>query len=755
MSCDKCSLREGICVPGDGPSSASLVIVGEAPGEQELRLKKPFVGASGRLLDSVLKQAGIAREDVYIDNSVSCMILPPRTPTAKEVTCCKERLIESIKSRKPAVVLALGKIAMKALLGINKPIGEERGAVHYADHIGAHVLVTYHPAAVLRSPRLHRGLLNDVAKAKSLVASPTVSIRSPISITYDVIDSADALGSFLAQTDRSPAVALDVENARDGSLLCLGLSLEPGRAAVVTNNALAGACSKLSSWLSNKRCVGQNLKHDIKVLWRNGISGASTGGDTMLQAYVLDMAVGGHGLKTLVREHLDFYEDYSAPLDKYKNAGFEHCPPDILHKYNAYDAALTLILEQTLETKLDHDDKRVLSTLLYPASNALAEMEYLGIGVDSDYLRQLDAQLETEVSDLTRQLHDVAGMEFNPNSVPQLLDVMYKRLELPIPARLSTDKDALELLAEVCGHPFPKLMLQYRARKKFHSTTVRGLLNAVDGYGRVRTTFNLHVTVTGRLSSSHPVNLQNVGREAEARNIFVPTPGYTLIEVDLEQAEVRGWCWLSRDEALRAAIVSGVDLHTATACLMFGLKPEEVTKEQRTAAKRLTFGNLYQMSPQTLASELGVSVPEAVELQRKFFATYKRGYEWIHEIQQQCMRDRVYKTHFGRKLRFAVTPATVSEAMRDFVNYPIQNLASDITLSALIRVHKRIKHGDFGNTRLLLTVHDSLLLETAENAELVAHEVKKEVERDVLDGWLPFVADAKIGHAWGSLKKIA
>lgn len=755
MGCEKCSLREGIKVPGDGPETAQLVVIGEAPGAQELRVGRPFVGPAGKLLDTVLKQAGINRADVFIDNSVQCMVLPPRTPKAMEVRCCRERLLESVRARNPHVVVALGKVAMNALLGINKPIGEERGAVRYVEHLGANVVVTYHPAAILRTPKLHRDLLNDMIKAKSLAASPAIGVRSPISITYDVIDDADALGSFLTRTDRVPDVALDVENARDGSLLCLGLSVEPESAVVVTDNALAGARSKLGSWLHNKRCIGQNIKHDIKILWRNNVIGATTGGDTMLQAYVMDMAVGGHGLKQLVREHLDYYEDYSAPLEPYKNVGFENCPRDVLYKYNAQDAALTLLLERNLDTKLSSDDKRVLTNLLYPASDALADMEYYGIKVDVPYLKKLDEQLAEELSTLTNQLYEVAGTEFNPNSVPQLLDVMYKRLGLPIPARVSTDKNALELLAKVCDHPFPGLLLKYRARKKFHSTTVLGLLNSIDQQHRAHTTFNLHTTATGRLSSSSPLNLQNIGRDPEARNIFIPTPGSTLIEVDLEQAEVRGWCWLSRDEVLRKAIMSGADLHTSTACLMFGLKPEEVTKEQRTGAKRLTFGTIYLMSPQTLASELDVSVQEAMELQRKFFSAYNRGYMWIREIQQQCMQDKIYKTHFGRTLRFVVTPATASDAMRQMVNYPIQNLASDITLSALIRVHNRIRRGDFGDTRLLLTVHDSLLLETSENAQQIALAVKKEVERDVLDGWLPFTADAKIGPAWGKLEEVA
>lgn len=758
MSCTQCPLNEGIQVPGAGPPTADIVFVGEAPGAQELRERRPFIGPSGKLLDAVLEQAGISRSDVFVDNSVVCMTNPPRKPKAKEVRLCRERLHESVRAHKPKVVVALGKVAMTALLGINKPLGEESGSVRYVDSLGTHVIVTYHPAAVLRTPKLHRNLLKDVCKAKAVAESPTGVVQVPIKVGYEVIDNPDRLREFLNSTDRCPRVALDVENAPDNTLLCLGLSVEPGKTVVVTDSTLLNkdCCYKLSNWLRSKTCVGQNIKHDINVLRQADIFGARTGEDTMLASYILDATVGGHGLKQLVREHLDYYEDYAAPLDKYKDIGYDQCPRNELYRYNAHDAALTLLLSERLTEKLDADSKRVLQNILYPASDVLAAMEYRGVLTNVPYLNSLDEKLAAEIDSITKQLHEVAGVEFNPNSVPQLLDVMYKRLELPVPARWSTDKEALQLLVDVTGHPFPALMLEYRARKKFHSTTVRGLLSAVDSAGRAHTTFNLHTTATGRLSSSNPLNLQNVGREPEARNIFIPAPGATMIEIDLKQAEIRGWCWLSRDEALRKAIVSGTDLHTATACLMFGLAPGTVQKSQRTAAKRLSFGVLYQMTPQKLAAELKVSVPEAVELQRKFFAAYSQGYAWINKIQQQCLKDKMYKTFFGRTLRFVVTQATQAEAMRKFVNYPVQNLASDITLSALIRVHNRITRGDFGRTKLLLTVHDSLLLETFEkNPVQIAREIVMEVERDVLDDWLPFEADGAIGPAWGALEQVS
>ncbi|MGD9643991.1 MAG: DNA polymerase [Elusimicrobiales bacterium] len=755
VGCETCPFNGEIKVPGEGPEAAPLVFVGEAPGAVELRVRRPFVGPSGKLLETVFQQAGIARGEVYITNAVLCMSLQPVTPAARAVACCRERLLDEVRSRRPKAVVALGKVAAKALLGSCGSLKEERGKVVYSEELGAYVVITYHPAHVLRSPRLHRDLHADIAKARDVAVQGGVS--TGVRVSYTVVSTGDELVEFLRRYERAPEVALDTETAGDGSLLCVGLSVEEGKAVVFLPGALRGREGAFSKWLAGRTCIGHNLKHDVKVLRRHGIRGASTGGDTLLQSYVLSPFLGGHGLKQLVRENLGFYEDYSAPVEPYmKKNQMELCPPEVLYRYNAHDAAFTLMLYHDLGRRLDDLDRRVLYELLYPASDALADMEELGVLVDRDYLRGLQETLTAELHELREEMQEIAGTDFNPNSPRQLLEVMYKHLKLPVPGRLSTDSKALNLLLRVTKHRFPELLLRYRERHKFFSTYVTKLLAVAGLDGRVRTTFNLHTTVTGRLSSSNPVNLQNQPRTPEARNAFVATPGYTLVECDLAQAEIRGWAWYSRDEDLKRAITeSGVDVHTATACLMWGLKPEEVTKEQRTYGKRVAFGTLYGMDATTLASDLGISVQEAVELQNRFFTAYPRGKEWIKEQQRRVRETGVFVTPFGRKLRFVNNPNDPSEIDRTAVNYPIQSLCSDITLSALVRLHRRIRNGELGDTRLLVTVHDSILLETAEDAVEVARQVKEEMERDVLDGWMPFEAEAKVGKRWGELEEIA
>jgi DNA polymerase-1 len=316
---------------------------------------------------------------------------------------------------------------------------------------------------------------------------------------------------------------------------------------------------------------------------------------------------------------------------------------------------------------------------------------------------------------------------------------------------LSTDEDALTQIKDC--HPIVDLLLQYRATKKLHSTYIQALLEAADENGRVHTTFNLHGTVTGRLSSSNPVNLQNIPRESDIRKIFIATPGFTIVEGDLAQAEVRGLAYYSRDRNLIDNILSGMDMHVRTACLMFNVRPEEVTKDMRQAAKRLTFGVIYQMSAESLAHELNISTTEAEELIERFFSAYPQAREWIEAIKQEALRVGKVATPFGRTRRFGViTDTNRSEVLRQAVNAPIQSLASDVTLTALIKAGKEL----WGNpsTRLLLTVHDSILLETREDPVEVALWLRRIMSAPVLDGNVPFAADVKIGQSWGSLKEL-
>ncbi len=750
-NCEKCTLNKCPYVPSYGPDTVRVVLVGECPGDSELRQGRPFVGRSGQLLDRIFDELEYDREACFIANACCCRPLPHRAPNIKEIRACRSRLVREVKERSPQVVILLGNAALKALGSGQTTISSARGSAQWSNELDAWVVPTYHPAAVLRSPSLYPDMLKDMRKALSLLHSTPATPRATDDINYVLLDTREDIDELVNRLRTVPAIALDTETASDGRLICIGMSWKEGTAVVVTEQALADpyTIESLKRVLPKKHIIGHNLKFDNQVLWRSGITGTTTGEDTMLMHYTQDERRGIHGLKQLAREYLNA-PDYDRELKPYLKKGFEHVPKDVLYRYNALDAHYTFSLANILRADLTPDDSRVLTEILYPASNALARMEYRGVMVDVAHLEHLQRDLSGKIDQCLHEMYTIVGREFNPNSYRQLVPLLYDELNLPIPGRVSTDEESLSAIKDF--HPLPSLLLRYRELKKLYSTYVEALLEKADAIGRIHCNFNLHGTTTGRLSSSNP-NLQNIPRDGDVRNIFIATPRYTLLEGDLSQAEVRCLAYYCKDKALIEA-VSSEDVHQRTACLMFGISPNQVTKEMRQKAKHLTFGVIYQMGAPSLAEEIGCSVGEAEELIKKFFDAMPKAREWINAIQNQVLRTGRVATPFGRVRRFEyITNENKAEILRQAVNAPIQSLASDMTLKALIRLDHRIQSGELGDTHLLITVHDSIMLETREDPMWIAQVVYDEMCQPLL-GNVPIMADIKIGSRWGSLEKV-
>jgi len=733
--CKECSLAECPRVPAVGPADAKVVIVGEAPGEMEARLGLPFVGRSGKLLDQLLDGIGISRQECWITNAVLCHPPDNKTPTAKDIAACRQRLLDEIAAREPKLVIALGKSAITSLVGKAVSIKQVRGRPMECH--GVTVLPTYHPAAVLRSPSLYPDLAQDFTLAKELLAGKVVVCRTTGNVSYQIASSVEEVRQML----RNPKTVIDIETASDGSFLCVGVC-EGDEVVIVTPDALGGLA--IDGLIS-----GHNLKFDMQQCVAFGIGRPQTAYDTMLLHYLHDERPGHHDLESVAIEHLGV-RPWKHVMKPYKHR-FEDAPREVLYEYNACDAYYTRKLIEPLSALLTDEEKNLYEVLLAPASDALAAMEMRGVRVDVDYLRRLDEQYAAEIEQAKQELFRLAGHEFNPASWQQVAKILYTELRLPLPhGRVSTDVDALEALSG--RHQFPGKLLEYRNKQKFLSTTVRGVTSAVDPQGRVHTTFNLHGTVTGRLSSSNPINLQNIPRTEEARNIFVARSGWSLVEGDLSQAEIRVLAMFSQDRALIEALCNS-DVHKAVASMMFNVKFEDVTKEQRQAAKHLAFGVIYGMSPKGLAFELGCLEIEAESLIRKFFQAFPAAHEWIRETQRETLRTNKVKTPFGRTRRFElIDEGNKSEVMRQCVNAPIQSTASDITLMALTYLPTEL---NCATTYPVLTVHDSILLETCDDPVAVAKRLTEHMARPYpFFGDVPMKADAKIGTRWGSLKEV-
>jgi DNA polymerase-1 len=407
--------------------------------------------------------------------------------------------------------------------------------------------------------------------------------------------------------------------------------------------------------------------------------------------------------------------------------------------------------------------EEVFTTLELPLVPVLEEMERHGIRLDTAVLEELDRRLVASLAELEREIHNEAGGPFNINSPQQLADVLFERRGLPVLRRTaktrvpSTDADVLSELA-ARGHRLPALLIEYREQAKLKSTYVDALPKQVGADGRVHTRFNQAVAATGRLSSSDP-NLQNIpvrtelGREV--RRAFVADPYHVLLAADYSQIELRVLAHLSEDPTLKDAFSRGEDIHRATAALVFGVAPELVGPEQRRAAKTINFGLIYGMGAYALARELGVSNAEAQKFIEAYFARLPKVREYLERTKEQARETGKVSTLFGRVRFISGLDATNSQvrgnAERQAINAPVQGTAADLMKLAMIQLHRELAKQGLA-ARLLLQVHDELILEVPNKAEKEAGTLVKRVMEGVAELRVPLRVDIGTGSSWAAAK---
>jgi DNA polymerase-1 len=423
-------------------------------------------------------------------------------------------------------------------------------------------------------------------------------------------------------------------------------------------------------------------------------------------------------------------------------------------------AALAPVLAKRLKQEALEE---VFATLELPLVPVLEAMERHGIRLDLGVLDELSRRLAASLADLEKEIHGEAGGTFNINSPQQLAEVLFERRGLPVLRRTaktrapSTDADVLGELA-TRGHRLPALLLEYREQAKLKSTYVDALPKQVAGDGRVHTKFNQAVAATGRLSSSDP-NLQNIpvrtemGREV--RRAFVAEPGFSLLAADYSQIELRVLAHLSRDPALEAAFAHGEDIHRATAALVFGVVPERVEPEQRRAAKTINFGLIYGMGAHALARELGVSNAEAAKFIEAYFARLPKVRDYLDATKEQARATGKVTTLFGRVRWISGLDAASSQvrgnAERQAINAPVQGTAADLMKLAMIHLHHQLESGAVP-ARLLLQVHDELILETADGALEEVAALTTRVMEGVAELRVPLKVEIGTGRSWASAK---
>jgi DNA polymerase-1 len=781
--CDNCPLNTRK-VGGWGHVDSDFVIVGEAPGEQELGTGVPFTGPSGKLLWNTIKGAGFDRP-VFVTNALQCRPPVGQAPGRAFIEACKPRLYQLLKQHPRKVIIAFGATALKSLTGdYSLKITDCRGQIFTNPEFpGAIIVPSLHPAAILRQhndfPKMHK----DVTYAVGLYLGAQ---KKDPGITKVLLATEQNLPTIVAGLMRQPLIAADIETSgfsrRHDKVLCIGFCYKKNNVIVIPEELVAHPLLKELFATESVKWLWHNGKFDCEFLHNMGYS-ARTDEDSMLLHYCLDETRGGHGLKQLASDLLGAPDYESEMKAKYitgrKGASYADIPRPVLYRYLGYDADFTWQVYHELLPKLNKapDLVSLYRKLLIPASNFLQEVERTGIYVDMEILEKVKDKLEFERNQSMEQIQQLAAPYwnsnnyavdtgaktipeyFNPASPKQLGWLLYDSMGLwPSKVKfkkggMSTDEATLKLLPE---HPIVKALLTMREVNKALSTYVYAIRDLRDDDGRVHTTYLIHGTATGRLSSVEP-NVQNVtrpqkGEQYPIRAIYGAPPGRLLCEVDYRSHELRVLAHLSGDPFLTQVFVDKRDLHDEVSIKMYG---PNFTNEQRIRAKALNFGIPYGRTAFSIAQEFGIPVFEAQKMIDDWFSVAPKAQKYINECRQRPLIGKSVRNPFGRRRRFSlITEDNIEAVQNEASNAPIQSTASDLTLLSAMEINPLIKPlGAF----VVTLVHDSILLELVDDDTVpevlgIVGKVMREVPARELNSSVPFDVEAKIGRNWGLMK---
>lgn len=483
--------------------------------------------------------------------------------------------------------------------------------------------------------------------------------------------------------------------------------------------------------------------------------------DTMVASYVHQPSA-KHNLKALCYDVLGHpMQEITTLIGKGKQQiPFTQVPLDEAARYAAADAFVTLTLAQHFINALDADKQALLYELELPLVHVLAEMEWQGVSLDEGYLKQLSQQIQVQLDEVEQTIYQLAGCTFNLNSPKQVSEVLFDKLNIPAKGKtktgFSTNAKILETLAP--DYPIVQELLSYRQLFKLKSTYVDVLPAMVDETDhRLHTSFNQTITATGRLSSSDP-NMQNIPIRSELgrsiRRAFVPADRQQgcILSADYSQIELRLLAHFSEDPQLVEAFCQGLDIHAATAALVFGVPLDAVTKEMRYRAKAVNFGIIYGQTPFGLSQTLGIPPKEAASFIETYFATYPKVKTYIESVIEEAHATGVAKTLFGRVRDLSADLNNKTKYIREFAeraafNTPLQGSAADIMKVAMIRAYDALIRSDY-QSKLILQVHDELVVEVAHGEKAAMETLVREAMGLDQPLKVPLVVDVSTGPTW-------
>ncbi len=575
---------------------------------------------------------------------------------------------------------------------------------------------------------------------------------------FKVIEDFNEAERFLTACEAAACVGVFMVPGDAGELIGASVSCCDGETAYipvegfVTEQYLSGRAAELVRTLhkNGRASCFIALKEQLDIIPIAEEDGAF---DAALMAYLLNPLKDAYGYDDIARDFLgQLVKSRADIMGKETYAASDKTA--VCACYNAYVAARSYAV---LKEKLEQTGMYTLyTTIEQPLVYALKEMENNGILVDRDALIAYGDMLKERIAVAEKEVYELAGTQFNINSPKQLGEVLFGQMGLPggkkTKTGYSTSADVLEKLAP--EHPVVGKVLEYRQLTKLNSTYADGLLQYISDDGRIHGRFNQTITATGRISSTEP-NLQNIPIRMELgsriRQVFIPRPGYVFLDSDYSQIELRILAHMSGDENLIEAYNSDEDIHRITASQVFNTPLEEVTKTQRSNAKAVNFGIVYGISSFGLSQDLSISRKEAAQYIEKYFQTYPKVHEFLNNLVDSARKNGYSVTMYGR--RRPIPELSSSNFMqRSFgervaMNAPIQGTAADIIKLAMIGVYHKLKELNL-KSRLILQVHDELLIETAADEIDTVKAVLDEQMKNAARLAVPLIVDTNEGNNW-------
>jgi DNA polymerase-1 len=792
------------------------VLVLDYPTNLEASRGQLLQGDTGKLIRATLKAFDIDIRDIHVITALNCK---PNTSRPKELResmeRCRARLLRELRTLNADKVLCCGTIGYAALTSTDKIPRMEKVHSKWMSVYGMQLIGTYSPTRVIMDTELFRDFYRSFEKFFTTDGRepwPNIQYTIPVD-SGELYDAMLDIGAF---TDQQ--LSCDIETTGfspfENDILAIGFgSIIPdfdnlqlpstkGEVVIITQDLLSVSHTWqiIADQLQYGRTSFHNGKFDLKFiiqgLLKFGIDYQFNNiDDTLLLNYCLDERpwgrYGAHSLKNISRVRYDA-PDYDINVGKwlaeYKKATPERQQEMLAELYNylALDCYYTARLAYDLRKDVTEEGESLLELyewLLIPASLALTEIELRGCKLDRNYLEGMREKLTHDLEVSTQKIREyVENPEFNPGSVKQTHTLLYKTLGLPVTKTERKGKlqegPTSQPVMRILRSRYPEHrelldeIIKWRGIKKTLGTYVYGLLDRMEQDGRVRSDFLLHGTSTGRISSVNP-NLQNISVEShtgfDIRTAFIPEDDeWLFIESDYSQLELRVAAHLTGDSNFIQAYIDGRDLHKDASLAIF--QKNDITDYERVMSKNMVFGAMYDRGAPSLAfgpemdyleNELGGkrwTLKEVETFFKRFFERYPQLAEWQAEQKRAVYREQVLETELGRLRRFPlITDRDNGAVGRQGINTPIQSLASDITLDALIRIHARLKKLNRKAGRvvahIVLTVHDSILTECRSSyAKQVKIIIAEEMATVPIDTVVPFAAKITTGKNRGNLK---